>query len=322
MDLILGVLGDSLVDTAKLIPFLFVTYLAMEALEHGAQGFSERVVRDAGHAGPILGALLGALPQCGFSAMASTLFSARVVTVGTLVAVILSTSDEMLPIFLASQVPAARLLSIIGSKVLIGMAVGLAADAVMRLLHRTGDGHAHIAELCERAHCHCEDEEDGTGEGHDGDVAGSVECASCGHSHHHAHAHGRWAIVRSALVHTAQVSLFIFTVSIVMGLAIELVGEAEFAAFVGTHPVRAVFLAALVGLIPNCGASVVISELYLTGGLPAGAMMAGLLVSGGVGLLVLYRTNSDVRQNVAITVFLYGVSVACGLVVAMLGIGF
>ncbi len=322
MDLILGVLGDSLVDTAKLIPFLFVTYLAMEALEHGAQGFSERVVRDAGHAGPILGALLGALPQCGFSAIASTLFSARVVTVGTLVAVILSTSDEMLPIFLASQVPAARLLSIIGSKVLIGMAVGLAADAVMRLLHRTGDGHAHIAELCERAHCHCEDEEDGTGEGHDGDVAGSVECASCGHSHHHAHAHGRWAIVRSALVHTAQVSLFIFTVSIVMGLAIELVGEAEFAAFVGTHPVRAVFLAALVGLIPNCGASVVISELYLTGGLPAGAMMAGLLVSGGVGLLVLYRTNSDVRQNVAITVFLYGVSVACGLVVAMLGIGF
>lgn len=305
MDLLLDVLKDSLVDTAKLVPFLLITYLAMEAIEHGASGFSERVVRDAGRAGPILGALLGALPQCGFSAMASTLFSARVVTVGTLVAVILSTSDEMLPVFLANQVSVSTLLSILATKALIGMAVGLVVDVAMRALHRTGDGHVHISELCERAHCHCECDGDGKDEDDD-----------------HGHVHGRWAIVRSAVIHTVQVSLFILAVSIVMGLVISLVGEDEFASFVGIHPVRAVFLAALVGLIPNCGASVVISELYLTGGLPAGAMMAGLLVSGGVGLLVLYRTNTDVRQNVAITAFLYVVAVACGFVVSALGVSF
>ena len=303
MDMVLESLTDALVDTVKLLPFLFVTYLAMEALEHGAAGFSERVVRDAGKSGPVLGALLGAVPQCGFSTMAATLYSARVVTAGTLVAVMLSTSDEMLPVFLANQAPVSTLALIMITKVIIGMAIGLLLDFALRALHQTGDGHVHIEELCERAKCHCEEDDD---DGEDG----------------RHHAHGRWAIVRSALVHTVQVSLFILGVSFVMGLAISLVGEDALAAFVGTHPLRAILLSALVGLIPNCGASVVISELYLTGGLPTGAMLAGLLSSAGVGLLVLYRTNVDLRQNLAITAFIYMAGVVCGLVANGLGVVF
>lgn len=302
MDLLLDALSDSLVDTAKLVPFLFVTYLAMEALEHGTTGLSERVVRDAGKAGPAVGALLGAIPQCGFSAMAATLYSARVVTAGTLVAVVLSTSDEMLPVFLAEQASLATVGSIMLSKVVIGLAVGLALDAALCRLHRSGDGRAHIGELCERDHCDC-------------------ECDAHGDAAHGASGTAL-VIARSALVHTVKVGLFILALSFVMALVISLVGEDAFAAFVGSHPTRAVFLSALVGLIPNCGASVIITELYLGGSLGAGAMLAGLLVSGGVGMLVLYRTNADLRQNVAITAFVYACGAAAGLVVNGLGVAF
>ena len=323
----MDVLSDALVDTVKLIPFLFVTYLAMEALEHGAQGLSERVVSDAGKAGPIAGALLGALPQCGFSAMAATLFSARVVTLGTLVAVILSTSDEMLPVFIANQAPVSTLAAIIGTKVVIGMVAGLAIDAVLRAGHRLGDGHAHIHELCDRAHCHCDEDVDDDQPAEKNDADGSVACeVSCACDHGRDHSHGRhgrvWGIVRSALVHTLQVSAFILAITIVLNLVIELVGTDALAALIGTHPVRATLIAALVGLIPNCGASVVISQLYLEGALGAGAMMAGLLVSGGVGLLVLFRTNAHVRENLTIVAILYVIGVACGFAVGVMGVTF
>nr|WP_239471156.1 putative manganese transporter [Olsenella uli] len=289
------VLEHSVLDTLPLVPLLFVTYLAMEAIEHTASAHVRAVVERSGAAGPVVGALLGALPQCGFSAMAATLYAGRVVTVGTLVAVVLSTSDEMVPVFLAHQEPLGRLFAIMGVKVLVGLAVGLVVDALLRAWHRAGDGHVHIHELCEREHCHCDDD------------------------HGHDHAHGRWAIVRSALVHTVQVTLFILAVTFVFGLAIEYVGQDALGALLANHPVRATFLAALVGLIPNCGASVAITELYLDGVLATGPMLAGLLASGGVGLLVLWRTNADARQNALVTAFVYVVAVATGLLVGASG---
>ena len=295
MDFLLHVLEHSVLDTLPLVPLLFVTYLAMEAIEHTASAHVRAVVERSGAAGPVVGALLGALPQCGFSAMAATLYAGRVVTVGTLVAVVLSTSDEMVPVFLAHQEPLGRLFAIMGVKVLVGLAVGLVVDALLRAWHRAGDGHVHIHELCEREHCHCDDD------------------------HGHDHAHGRWAIVRSALVHTVQVTLFILAVTFVFGLAIEYVGQDALGALLANHPVRATFLAALVGLIPNCGASVAITELYLDGVLATGPMLAGLLASGGVGLLVLWRTNADARQNALVTAFVYVVSVATGLLVGASG---
>ena len=300
MELLLHVLEHSVMDTLRLVPFLLVTYLAMEALEHSAADKVQSVVERSGKAGPAVGSLLGALPQCGFSAMAATLYAGRVVTVGTLVAVILSTSDEMVPVFLAHGEPLGRMLAIMGAKVLVGLVVGFAVDAALRAMRRSGDGHAHIHELCERAHCHCDDDD----------------------GHGHEHGHGRWSIVRSALVHTAQVSAWILAITFAFGLVIELVGTDALAAASANHPVRATFLAALVGMIPNCGASVAITELYLEGALATGPMLAGLLASGGVGLLVLWRTNADMRQNAVVTVFVYAVAVVTGLLAGALGILF
>ncbi len=322
-DLLFDVLADSLLDTIKLVPFLLLTYIVMETIEHSASGTAERLIARADKSGPVVGALLGALPQCGFSAMAATLYAGRVITAGTLVAVILSTSDELIPVFMAHGAQVGRMLSIIGIKVVIGMVVGLLADVVLRSLHRAGDGHPHIAELCKRAHCHC-------GEADDADEVNphehGGEHASCGCVHDHSHrahsdGHGRWwHIVRSALVHTVEVSLFIFVITFLCGLAIELLGEETLALALGEHPVRATFLAALIGLIPNCGASVAISELFIDGTLATGPMLAGLLVSGGMGLLVLFRTNADQRQNIEIAVFIYLVGVTCGLVANAMGL--
>lgn len=344
MSFFIDVLADSVIDTLKLIPFLFVTYLAMEALEHAASHKVQDAVEKAGHAGPIVGALLGALPQCGFSAMASTLYAGRVVTAGTLVAVILSTSDEMIPVFVAHQVPAPRMLAILGVKVVVGLLAGLLADLAIHLMHREGDGHMHIHELCEREYCHCEEADEDEGleepfaagaqeghadapEGHDEATtshAGEHEHAhthdhSHSHSHFHGH-HGIWGIVRSAATHTVQVTAFIFLVTFLFGLVIEGVGEDAIAGALASSPVAATFISALIGLIPNCGASVAISELFLDGTLAAGPMMAGLLSSGGVGLLVLWRTNSDLRQNAAITAAVYAVAVIAGLALGALGI--
>ena len=298
MDFVLHVLEHSVMDTLGLVPLLFLTYLAMEAIEHSASAHVRAVVERSGKAGPVVGAVLGALPQCGFSAMAATLYAGRVVTLGTLIAVVLSTSDEMVPVFLAHQEPVGHLAAIMGVKVAVGVVVGLAVDVALRAWHRAGDGHMHIHELCEREHCHCDD----------------------GHDHEHDHGHGRWAIVRSALVHTVQVTLFILAVTFVFGLVIESVGQDALGTLLANHPVRATFVAALVGLIPNCGASVAITELYLDGVLASGPMLAGLLASGGVGLLVLWRTNADARQNAIVTAFIYLVAVAAGLLVGASGI--
>ena len=298
MDFLLHTLEHSVLDTLELVPLLFVTYLAMEAIEHSARAHVRAAVERSGKAGPVVGALLGALPQCGFSAMAATLYAGRVVTVGTLVAVVLSTSDEMVPVFLAHQEPLGRLAAIMGVKVVVGVVVGLVVDAVLRARHRDGDGHVHIHELCEREHCHCDDD----------------------HCHDHGQGGGRWAIVRSALVHTVQVMLFILAVTFVFGLAIDYVGQDALGELLADHPVRATFVAALVGLIPNCGASVAVTELFLDGVLATGPMLAGLLASGGVGLLVLWRTNADARQNALITVFVYLVAVLAGLLASASGI--
>ena len=348
MHLIAHVLVHSLLDTLSLVPFLLVTYLAMEAIEHSASAHVRRAVERSGKAGPVVGALLGALPQCGFSAMAATLYAGGVVTAGTLVAVILSTSDEMVPVFLAHQAPAGQMAAILAVKVVVGLVAGLAIDVALRSRrHGRDDDGRSIHELCERAHCHCDDALDASAAGErgarDASAAGAAAAAACasagerdhdharddgyahdhGHDHDghgHAHGHGRWAIVRSALVHTVQVSGYILVVTFAFGLVMELVGRDALAGLLADHPVRATFLSALVGLVPNCGASVAITELYLDGVLACGPMLAGLLASGGVGLFVLWKTNVSVRRSVAVTAVVYVVAVAVGLAAGALGV--
>ncbi len=308
------VLEHSIEDTLYLIPFLFVTYLAMEWLEHKAGDKAEDAVRRAGAAGPVVGALVGIVPQCGFSAAAATLWAGRVITLGTLFAVFLSTSDEMLPIFLAEQVAPATILKIMGVKLMIGMVMGFVVDAVIRLARRDRE-KLRIHELCERDRCHC-----------------NGDCETCEqqselaydfeHDEEHGHHHEGGSILRSALKHTVQVTVFIFIITLVLDGALELVGEDALAAFLGSNPVLSVLGSALVGLIPNCAASVVIAQLYVEGALGAGAMMAGLLVSAGVGLLVLFRTNRGFRQNLIVLAGLWATGVFWGLIISAFGIAF
>lgn len=312
MDFIFDIVKDAVLDTLKLVPFLFVTYLAMEALEHHAGEKSEAAVRRAGKAGPAIGAVLGMLPQCGFSAAAATLYAGRVITVGTLLAVFLSTSDEMLPILIAEGAPLALIGKVLCIKIAVGMAAGFAIDAVLRMRHQA-DEALRIHELCERDKCHC-----------------NGECAACEqqpqlvydfeHDEEHHHDHVGASIARSALVHTLQVTVFIFAISLLLGLAINAVGEEALASFMAGNPVVSVITACVVGLIPNCAASVAITELYLAGTLGAGAMMGGLLVSAGVGLLVLFRTSRPVLRNVLILLALLGVGVVVGGIMTVLGV--
>ncbi len=283
------VLEHSVADMLYLVPFLFVTYLVMEWLEHKTGGKAQAAVQRAGAAGPIVGAVVGVVPQCGFSAVAATLWAGRVITLGTLFAVFLSTSDEMLPIFIAEQVPLDVILKILGAKIVVGMVMGFIVDAGMRLARRI-DAPLHIHDLCERDHCHCHDGEGG--------------------------------ILKSALKHTLQVTVFIFIITIVLNGVLEVVGEDALGEFLSANPVLSVFGSALVGLVPNCAASVVIAQLYVSGVLGSGAMLAGLLVSAGVGLLVLVRTNRHWKQNVAIIVGLYAMGVFWGLIANALGIVF
>ena len=319
------VLEHSVADTLYLVPFLFATYLAMEWLEHRTAGRTQQAVKRAGAAGPIVGALLGVVPQCGFSAAAATLYAGRVITLGTLFAVFLSTSDEMLPIFLAEQVPAATILKVLGAKVVVGMVMGFVVDAAVRLARRD-DQRLRIHELCERDRCHCEEDcatcaeqPELVYEHHDDCAAG---CTHEAHCHDHGHDGGWKGILKSALIHTVQVTLFIFVITIALNAVLETVGEEALEAALGGDSLLAVAATGLVGLIPNCAASVVVAQLYLDGVLGAGAMLAGLLTSAGVGLLVLVRANRHWRQNLAIIAGLYVMGVAWGLVVAALGIAF
>lgn len=273
----LDIIFDTLIDGVKLIPFLFLTYLAMEYLEHRTGDKTRKMVRKAGKWGPLIGGIAGAVPQCGFSAAASNLYAGRVITLGTLLAIYLSTSDEMLPILLSEQVPLKVTGKILLAKVLIGAAAGFLVDL---LFSRKQEPQEHIHELCEHEHCHCEK-----------------------------------GILRSALSHTAQITFFIMMITFVLNLILHLVGENALTNLILNRPVLGPVLAGVVGLIPNCASSVVITQLYLQGAMGPGAMMAGLLVGAGVGLLVLFRVNHDRKENLKIAGVLYLIGVISGIVI-------
>lgn len=285
MEFFIDILLDATIDTAKLIPFLFLTYLAMEYLEKATGDKVENWVAKSRTAGPVVGAFAGILPQCGFSAAAATLYSGRVITLGTLIAVFLATSDEMLPIFIAEQVDPVIIGKILLLKFFIGLTMGLFIDAGARFISEKTDKRLHIHELCEREHCECED-----------------------------------GPLKSAIHHTINVTIFIFLVSLALIAVVEGVGEDALTSFLMSNQALSIFAAGLVGLIPNCAASVILVELYLQGALSVGAMMGGLLVGAGVGLLVLFRSNRPLRNNLIITAVLFVIGVACGFIIQFLGI--
>ena len=280
---------DTIKDTLTLVPFLFLTYLAMEWLERRTEEQSVDLLARIGKFGHIAGAGIGLIPQCGFSAAAASLYSGGVITAGTLIAVFLSTSDEMLPIFLSSSVGAGTIGKILAAKFVIALISGIAVDLIAGLVHHRSETK-HIHDLCEREHCGCEDEEGG--------------------------------ILHSALVHTLKITGFIFVISLILSLLMEFIGAGVMASFLKDAPVAGTIVTAVIGLIPNCAASVVIAQMYLEGLLTCGQLMSGLLVGAGVGLLVLVRTNNKTRENAKVIGVLLALGIAWGILIDLLGITF
>lgn len=277
------VISDTFLDVIKLLPFLFLTYLAMEYLEHRAGEKTEALMRKAGHLGPVIGGALGVVPQCGFSAAASNLYAGRVITLGTLLAVYLSTSDEMLPVLISEHAPVGSIAGILLAKAGIGITAGLLIDLLLK--KKGGHDHAHgshIHEICEHEHCRCEK-----------------------------------GIFRSALSHTVRIAIFILLITFLLNLLLFFAGEEALANVILNRPVAGTLLAGLVGLIPNCAGSVVITQLYLEGIIGIGSAMAGLLTGSGVGLLVLFRVNHHKKENIRILGLLYGIGVLVGIVIEL-----
>lgn len=284
-----SVLTETLKDSIGILPILFIAYLFMEMLERKTGEKTKNAIRKAGRMGPVYGSLLGALPQCGFSAAASSLYSGRVITLGTLIAVYLSTSDEMLPILISEKVDPLLIAKILGLKVLIGLVAGLLIDFLIR--HTRGKKHLpqepviDTERVCEHDHCHSD---------HD-----SV-----------------WV---SALKHTGKIMLFIIIVTLVLNGILAYVGPDVLSGLIINKPVIAELITGLIGLIPNCVSSVVITQLYIEGVIGFGPMMSGLLVGAGIGLLVLFRSNGDMKKNVSITGILYTIGVVSGVIIDLTG---
>lgn len=279
------VLLETLIDSIKLVPFLFITYLIMEYIEHKTSHKAKETIKKSGKFGPAIGSILGVFPQCGFSVSATNLYAARVITLGTLIAVYLSTSDEMLPIFISEAVSIDVILKILGIKLLVGMVAGFIIDLVLRIKNKNKEEEEKIVDLCEKDHCHCE--------------------------------HG---IVKSALKHTLNISIFVLLITLVINVAIFFIGEETIAGFMLNKPILGPVIAGLVGLIPNCASSVIITQMYLQNVISVASMISGLLVGAGVGLAVLFKTNKGIKENIKIVGLLYGIGVISGIVIQLIGI--
>ena len=225
MQEILEILKDTVIDSVKLIPFLFITYLIMEYIEHKTSEKVKEKIEKSGKFGPIIGGLVGIFPQCGFSVSATNLYATRVITLGTLIAVYLTTSDEMLPILLTEAVPLNTIFTILGIKLIIGIISGIIVDFVFsKIIKHKEKEHEHIDEFCEHEHCHCH--EDG--------------------------------IVKSAIKHSANIFLFIFVTTLIINCVINLVGEETISNVISNNFILGPIIAGLIGLIPNCASSVIL----------------------------------------------------------------
>lgn len=288
----IDVLLDTLLDAAKLIPFLYLTYLLLEFIEHRAKEQTEALMKKAGKWGPFLGGALGAVPQCGFSASMSNLYAENIISMGTLVAVFLSTSDEMLPIMISGissgDIRAWSVVKILLVKILLGVVVGFIVDGVARLCSKK-EKNIDIESLCHDDHCGCE-------EGN---------------------------IFLSALIHTLKILAFILVVSFALNTVIYFIGEDALGNFISSLPVVVGPLAtALVGLVPNCASSIVITQLYMSGVISAGSMLAGLLSGSGIGLLILFRVNKNMKSNFAVLGIVYGSGAVIGIICDLLKVMF
>ena len=278
----LDVILDTLIDAVKLLPFLFVAFLLMEFFEHKLSNKNKTIIKKSGKFGPLLGGLLGAFPQCGFSALATNLYVGRIITLGTLISIYLSTSDEMLPIMLSEGTNIDIIIKLISIKVIVGIIFGFIIDLLFR---KTKIEIDHIHDLCDDEHCDCE--------------------------------HG---IIKSSIKHTFNILIFIIVVTFILNITMEYFGEDFLSKVFLKNNMFSSFISSLVGLIPNCGASVIITELYLNKVITLGSCIAGLLTGSGVAILILFRTNHDAKENIKIISMLYFIGVICGILIDLIGV--
>lgn len=276
----LDIILDSLIDVLKLIPFLLLAFFILEYIEHKMSKKNEKILINNKKYGPVIGGVLGAFPQCGFSAMATKLFSSRVITLGTLIAVYLSTSDEMIPILISNGTNVLTVLKIIGIKVAVGIIMGIVID----LLYKRKADHQHIIhEECKDEHCHCEE-----------------------------------SIIKSSIHHTINITIYLLITILILNFIIYFVGEENIKEFMLNN--RAYWISSLIGLIPNCASSVIMTEIYLTDMISFGSLISGLLTGAGVGLLILFKTNKNIKENIMIIVLLYFIGVIFGYLIDLIGI--
>ena len=284
------VIEDTLIDALKLVPFLFLTYLLMEYLEHKTGDKTKEVIKKSGKLGPLFGAILGIVPQCGFSAAAASLYAGRVITMGTLIAVFLSTSDEMLPILISEAAPISLIVQVLLIKLVIGAIAGFIIDAVRGLIikrkkvsNKEEEAEEAIGHMCEHDHCDCE--------------------------------HG---IVKSSIKHTLNILIFIIIITFILNTIVHFIGEENISNAIASVPFVGILVSALFGFIPNCAGSVIITELYLSNLISLGSMMAGLLVGSGIGILVLFKSNKHMKQNFIIAGLLYLIGILSGLIIDLI----
>ena len=283
----LEILLDTLKDSVKLLPFLFLTFLLMEYLEHKMSDKTKKIVKNAGKAGPLYGALLGAFPQCGFSAAASSLYCGRIITLGTLISIYLSTSDEMLPILISENVGIGPILKILGLKVLIGIIAGFIIDFIYtKIASKKENIEEEIGHLCEEEKCHCEEN----------------------------------GILKSSIKHTVSIISFIFLTSLILNIIVHIVGEENLSKLILNKPFIGQAISGIFGLVPNCASSVIITQLYLKQIINLGSMMSGLLVGAGVGILILFKENKSKKESLKIIGLLYIIGVISGVLIELIGI--
>ena len=281
------VIFHALIDTLPLIPFLFLTYLLMEFIEHKAEGKTVSFLKKSGPYGSLIGGVAGIIPQCGFSSVAANLFCAKIVSMGAVIAVFLSTSDEMLPLLISnSDIGLAKIAFILIYKLVVAIAVGFLIDLILRLTKRS-NREINVDELCDNDNCHCEK-----------------------------------GIFHSALHHTLKISLFILICTLIINSAVYFIGSDNLVKMMYGKPFISHLIAAVFGLIPNCAASVALTEFYTGGFITLGTMLSGLFSSAGIGLLVLFKVNKNLRENLSIIGILIFVGTFAGLLADVLRFDF
>ena len=260
---------EALLDALKLIPFLFVSFIIMELIEHKLTNKTK--LKKINKFGPLAGSVLGLIPQCGFSVVSSTLYAARVITLGTLFSIYLSTSDEMLPILIANKTDISIIIKILFTKFILGLFFGILIDVIYKTKLNN-----NINDICDNDHCHCND-----------------------------------GIIKSSIIHTLKISLFIFVINILLNIIID---REVLTSFVNNSKILNPILSSIIGLIPNCASSVIITELYLEQIIPFGSCIAGLLSGSGMGLIILFKQNKNMKENIIILLTLVAFSSICGII--------